>query len=162
MEPKKKTLLFAAAGLSLPLISTGVALANDDGATDSDPAETSPADLDAYSAYWEAGYSYDQLVQLSEEWRVDVAEAKARAGTLIGEGSSATLDDLVGAPAGPDTDAAPAGSTDRFWQAGYTYDDAVALATEWQLDDPYDAKVRAAGLIDDGKGHEVEHALGDD
>lgn len=41
----------------------------------------------------------------------------------------------------------------RFFAAGYTYDDALALQHYWHMDalDPYDAKVLAGQIIEDGK-----------
>ena len=108
-------------------------------------------DLDAYEAYWENGYNYRQLLVLAEEWNLSEFEAKARAGNAILAGDASSFDDLVagiepGANEGGDADLDYSGPDAAFWEAGYTYDDAVILGDEWNIK-PYEAKVRAAELI---------------
>ena len=121
--------------------------------------------LDAYAAYWEAGYNYRQLLALTEEWNLSEFEAKARAGAAILAGDTSTIDSLVdGIEAGPEEAAATeageafANPTDPFWDAGFTYDDAVILAEEWNVE-TYEAKLQAAALIEAGDQDDVEALL---
>ncbi len=56
-------------------------------------------DLDAYAAYWDAGYNYEQLLALAEEWNASEFEAKGRAGNAIQNGDVAEITAIVGQPA---------------------------------------------------------------
>lgn len=116
--------------------------------------------LDAYAAYWEAGYNYRQLLTLTEEWNLSEFEAKAQAGRAILAGDTSSFDALVeGVEAGPEeTGEVVSSPADAFWDAGFTYDDALVLAEEWNVD-TYEAKVEAATLITAGDQAEVEALL---
>jgi hypothetical protein len=105
-------------------------------------------DLDAYAAYWEGGYNYRQLLVLADEWNLSEFEAKARAGNAILTGDTSSFDALV-ADIKPAEQVAYDGPDAAFWDAGYTYDDAVALAEEWNID-TYEAKVRVSEMLASG------------
>ncbi len=122
-------------------------------------------DLDAYGAYWEAGYNYRQLLALAEEWNLSEFEAKGRAGTAILNGDTSSFDAIVaGIEPGPEElpfDQIPFDDGDQlrvFWDAGYDYDDALELAEEWNTE-AYEAKVLAASLIEQGDQGEIEAIL---
>ncbi len=140
-------------------------------ATEAQPTEApidpmrgwSEDDLDAYAAYWDAGYNYDQLLTLADEWNLSQFEAKARAGNAILAGDTSSFDSLVeGIEAqpveSPDLSVVPSQS---YWDAGYDYDDAVVLAEAWNTT-PYEAKVIAGDMIDDGDVAELVAILGQD
>lgn len=149
-----------AAVLTLPMIGGGVSAAQ---AIEwgSEPTLKTEAvtqeDQDAFKAYWDAEFSYEQLTNLAAEWNGDEFQAKARAGALILSGDTSEIEAVVGAPAGPEADAAlerdtegdASVLTDSFLDAGFAYEDAEALAAEWNVA-PFDAKVMAASQINDG------------
>ena len=124
-------------------------------------------DLDAYAAYWDAGYNYQQLLALADEWKVSEFEAKGRAGNAILAGNTSSFDAIVAgiepideATAPPIDEVASADDpTAAFWNAGYEYEDAVALAEVWNTDS-YQAKIMAAELIADGNQADVQAVLG--
>ncbi|MEM7325622.1 MAG: hypothetical protein AAF531_21225, partial [Actinomycetota bacterium] len=121
----------------------------------------SESDRDGYAAFWTAGYNYQQLLALAEEWNLSEFEAKARAGAAILAGDTSSFDDIVvGIAPAPEEIWAPdpVENTLPFWDAGYGYEDAVALAEAWNLD-IWDAKVQAAELIEDGRQTTVDDVL---
>ncbi len=52
-------------------------------------------DLDVYGLFWEAGYSYTQLLELAEAWNVGEFEAKARAARAIKSGDTSIIDVVI-------------------------------------------------------------------
>jgi hypothetical protein len=92
-----------------------------------------------------AGYTVADAEVLAERWGVDLTEAKVRAGSeLKTVGALPFVDAAVAADPGQD-------AVNAFFDAGYDYDDAVALAGFWGLPEPYDAKVKAGTWIDEGQ-----------
>lgn len=102
-------------------------------------------DMGAYAAYWEGGYNYRQLLVLADEWNLSEFEAKARAGNAVLAGDTSSFDALV-ADIKPAEQVAYDGADAAFWEAGYTYDDAAALAEEWNID-TYEAKIRVSEML---------------
>jgi hypothetical protein len=118
------------------------------------PLKAGPlADRDAADGYTDdqlaelflaSGYSFADAGVLAQEWGVDVGEAKVQAGREL---------KVVGAL--PFVDAAAPGSDSgaeeaafgAYSDAGFDYDDAVALARLWGLDQPAQAKVKAGNLL---------------
>lgn len=120
-------------------------------------------DFGAYRAYWEAGYNYQQLLVLADEWNLSEFEAKARAGAAILAGDTSSFDSIVaGIEPGPaestDTEVNAPSPADAFWDAGYTYDDALVLAEAWNID-TWEAKVLAAEIIENGFEDDVQSIL---
>jgi hypothetical protein len=115
------------------------------------PTSLSQAELDRdLDAYDRAGYGYNDAVQLAAIWhsKANVGFVKAEAGSQLRAGRTLPI------PPHPDPadSASPsAGSDDAFFNAGYTYDDAVRLAALWKLSDPSDAKTKAAGKLSAGQ-----------
>lgn len=114
------------------------------------PGPTTPApDLEYTQEHFEAldaaGYSiYDEMM-LSELWAVELDQAKARAGQMLLDGQ--VLPILPGAGdvlAEPDDLAYNA-----YWDAGYSHEDAEALAALWNTD-VYVTKVQAGQMLLDG------------
>jgi hypothetical protein len=99
-------------------------------------------DLDAYFA---AGYGYGDAVQLALIWNstAKVGEIKAEAGRLLLAGETLPIQpgprasDGSPDPVDPKVDAQLA----AFFDAGYTYEEAVKLAAIWKIADPQQAKV---------------------
>lgn len=84
-----------------------------------------------YDAFWGAGYTAADADALAALWSTDVTSAKARAGQALLDGTAVPV-----AP-GENPDGAVI-DDDPLWSAfagaGYTYDDAVALAALWSTD----------------------------
>ncbi|WP_182112187.1 MULTISPECIES: hypothetical protein [unclassified Actinotalea] len=79
------------------------------------------------NAFWEAGYTSNDAQALVDLWHTDTLDAKAKAGQLVLDGQAV--------PFAPGTHPdEPVLSTDAFWEAGYTYADAEALAALWGTD----------------------------
>jgi hypothetical protein len=95
-----------------------------------------------------SGYSLDDATVLAGKWKVDVGEAKARAGREL---------KVVGALPFVDPNSSGFSSSaeeaafSAFFDAGLDYDDAVTLAEFWGLGQPADAKVKAGNLLRNGE-----------
>jgi hypothetical protein len=115
-------------------------------------AELGP-DLEAYDR---AGYGYDDAVQLAAIWHtgVNLGYVKAEAGHLLLAGRTLPIPphpDPSDAPASATPDHGAAAARAAFFDAGYTFDDAVRLAGLWKLSDPADAKIEAGKKLEAGK-----------
>ncbi|MBE1876680.1 hypothetical protein [Myceligenerans pegani] len=96
-----------------------------------------------YEAFWDAGYTGDDVAALADLWRTDATSAKARAGQMIVDGETV--------PVAPNSSGEPeVRAAVAFSDAGYTFEDAKRLAELWQVD-VGDAKVRAGRMIMDGQ-----------
>ena len=104
------------------------------------------ADLNAYFA---AGYTYEDAVGLAQLWKIsDPYQAKIDGGAKLLAGQ--TLPVAPGSqptPAAEVSANAAASATDdavnKFFNSGYTYDDAVTLGKLWKIDDTYQVKIDA-------------------
>ena len=116
------------------------------------PAQTLPADPEApqREAFFAAGYTMDDAVQLSELWNVEAYEAKITGGTQLLAG-----EELPIAPSAPGTNGATAGTSpedlaqiqrDTFYAAGYDYRDAVQLGRQWNVE-PAEAEAMGGDLL---------------
>jgi hypothetical protein len=101
-----------------------------------DPAAS--ADAAAVQAFFDAGYVWDDAVQLAALWKLpSPSDAKVAAGKKLEAGQKLPI-----APKPANVAAAKeTAAVDKFFAAGYTYDDAVKLAALWKLKDAYAAKV---------------------
>ncbi|MEV4641766.1 hypothetical protein AB0J80_30925 [Actinoplanes sp. NPDC049548] len=97
-----------------------------------------------YDAYFNAGYDYDDAVQLAKLWKMsknDIGAVKAAAGKKLLAGKKLPIKP-GSAPDAPDV---PSSKEDQqvnaFFEAGYDYDDAVELAKLWKKPTAYDAKI---------------------
>jgi hypothetical protein len=101
-------------------------------------SEPSAADAAAVRAFMDAGYVWEDAVQLAALWHIpDPSQAKVAAGQKLEAGQKLPI-----APKPENVAAAKEGAAvDKFFTAGYTYDDAVRLAALWKLPDAYAAKV---------------------
>lgn len=118
------------AGEKLPIKATP-------GVSDADPKEQQR--LNAFSA---AGYSYEDAEKLATLWKTaNPYEAKVEGGKRLLAGSTLPIK-----PSNPELGKEEA-RVNAFFTAGYTYDDAVRLATLWKTADPHAAKVEAGKRI---------------
>ena len=114
------------------------------------PVPTTPApDLvytqEHFEALEAAGYSFLDEMMLSELWAVEVGQAKARAGQMLLDGQVLPI-----LPGAGDVLAEPGElAYNAYWDAGYSQEDAEALAALWNSD-VYVTKVRAGQMILDG------------
>jgi hypothetical protein len=113
------------------------------------------------AAYFAAGYGYADAERLARLWQIaDPTAAKAEAGGRLLDGET-----LPFKPSGPDAqgistitaaDRKNAALAQSFYDEGYTYEDAVALAKLWHSDDAYQAKVDAGRRLQHGKTLPIE------
>ncbi|WP_432545657.1 hypothetical protein [Kineococcus sp. SYSU DK004] len=109
-------------------------------------AEPVAVDEAALGAFFAAGYTYDDAVALGEAWHVDSFEAKVAAGEVLLAGDELPIAPGSAAPAPGSEPTGEHAAVDAFFSAGYTYDDAVALGAEWEVE-PYEAKVAAGEVL---------------
>lgn len=105
-----------------------------------------------YEAFWGGGHTVEDVEALSALWDLDVTETKAKAGQMLIDGEALPLEG-VRTPVEIDGSGLPAEGADprdAFWDAGYTYDDAVALSELWSTD-VYETKATAGQKILDGE-----------
>ncbi|MDI6097199.1 hypothetical protein QLQ12_01065 [Actinoplanes sp. NEAU-A12] len=99
------------------------------------------------AAYFEAGFGYDNAVELAGLWKLgtdQIARAKAVAGQKLLAGETLPVKPV----ANPDVSEEPVDvernkQTEEFFLSGYDWDDAVQLAKLWKIADPGDAKAEA-------------------
>ncbi len=125
----------------------------------------------AQRAFWDAGFSYDQLLALAEYWQLESFDAKVKAGFFILDDARFIVDRAI-ADATPDPHHEPAdpsyGSvtsphTDRdahraFWDAGYTQEQLELLSDVWDLTEEA-AKAKAGRFILEGDEEPIGVAL---
>jgi hypothetical protein len=102
-------------------------------------------DQQDYDAYFQSGYSYCDATLLAFAWHTSVEEAKAGIGGKVRNHWSGNDIDAAIAPG-------RAGHQCSFEDEGYTYEDAVALASYWHIT-PVAAKARVDQLLT--AGHRV-------
>ncbi|MEZ0494028.1 hypothetical protein AB2L28_17465 [Kineococcus sp. TBRC 1896] len=100
----------------------------------------------AVDAFYAAGYTYDDAVVLGAQWNLDSFEAKAEAGRRLTAGQTLPVAPGSSPVADPVAGDGSSDAVGAFFAAGYTYDDAVALAAVWSVE-PYEAKVAAGQRI---------------
>jgi hypothetical protein len=111
----------------------------------------SATDMNRYlTAYFDAGYDYDDAVQLATLWHVkaDIGDVKAEAGRRLLAGETLPFPATPNSPDPTPDPNDPAIKAEQaqlaaFFDNGYTWTEAVKLAKIWHLADPSDAKVKA-------------------
>jgi hypothetical protein len=136
-----------AGGMGLPaLLSNGAPHGRStivNAASDGSDEHTQAQEL---SAFFNAGYVYADAEQLAKLWnQTDITRVKAEAGGKLLDGE--TL------PVQPSGDPVTPADKDvvAFFNAGYDYNDAVALAGIWHTTDAYQAKIKGGKRIEDGE-----------
>lgn len=99
-----------------------------------------------YQAFWDQGYTTDDVAALEDLWQTDATTAKARAGQLLLDGAAVPV---APGEAGPG-DGSAGDPMSTFWDSGYDFEDAARLAELWQVD-VGEAKARAGQLLLDGE-----------
>jgi hypothetical protein len=124
---------------------TASPLASGDGSPSSAPVTYT--DAQGSSAYFAAGYDYNDAVQLEALWNdgKTINQVKAEAGIKLLEG-----DTLPVQPSGTPESKADQ-SVAAFFAAGYTYDDAVTLGNLWHDANTYQVKGEAGQKLLDGQ-----------
>lgn len=108
-----------------------------------------------YEAFWGAGYSAEDVVQLSDLWKSDAIQTKARAGQMILDGDVLPVapSPTVAQPSGEDLSTPNDGDQakyEAFWNAGYTDANLAKLNDLWKTGS-FDTKARAGKMILEGK-----------
>jgi hypothetical protein len=100
---------------------------------------TSAQQDQAISAYFAAGYDYNDALALAQLWHLtaDPSTIKAEAGRRLLAGQTLPFKPSAAGVATAAEDA----DLNAFFAAGYTYEDAVGLAQLWKISDPYQAKI---------------------
>ncbi len=104
--------------------------------TTEETTTTRPSRDAAYEAFWDAGYSFDQLMILAGEWNLSQFDAKARAGRAILAGDRSSFQPILDRHA----------AYDAWLEAGYNFEEVQILADEWNVS-YFDAKARAGRAI---------------
>jgi hypothetical protein len=137
-----------------------------------DPSGTpETAAQQAQDAFFAAGYGYQDAVTLGNMWHEsDITQVKTDAGQKLLDGKPLPIppsgQGLADPSATPTSGGSKAGSSEvdsandndlyAFFAAGYTYDDAVAIAKAWNESDPYQVKAEAGKRLLDGKSLPVD------
>jgi hypothetical protein len=145
--------------LSLPCLLPGTAHDAAGVTVAGAPAQPSPSpspsqgELDRdWTAYFQAGYGYDDAVRLARLWNMnsdDIGAVKAEAGRRLLAGE--TLPIQPGPESTPSAEPEEYVNIDAFFTAGYTYEDAVKLAGIWHTEDPYHAKIEGGRRLRAGQ-----------
>ena len=85
-----------------------------------------------YVAFWDAGYSAEDVTALGDLWQLDDTDTKARAGQMILDGDQLPFAPGTHTSPGVPADTLPA--LEEFWAAGYTVEDVAALSALWNTD----------------------------
>ena len=101
----------------------------------------------ALDAYFQAGYDYDDALALAKLWHVkgdNVVQVKGEAGRRLLAGETLPFPATPNPPESqPPADPEIEKDYAAFFNAGYTWDEAVKFAKLWHIKDPSDAKVAA-------------------
>ncbi len=119
---------------------------------DSPTATPTPTytDEQARNEYFNDGYDWHNAEDLARLWHEsDITQVKTDAGYKLLNHETLPVEP-ANQPASPeDKDAEQA--TLAFFNAGYTYDDAVELGKRWNVPDTYQVKVKAGHKIENGE-----------
>jgi hypothetical protein len=101
-----------------------------------------------YDAFWGAGYTAEDQMELAELWSLDTIEVKARAGQMVLDGEQLPFE--PGAHTTPTLSAEEIAASQAFIDSGHTSEDLAALSALWDVDE-MEAKVRAGEILLVGK-----------
>jgi hypothetical protein len=124
----------------------------------SDPtADDGASDEHLVDLFFALGYTGEDAEVLAEQWGIPFGEAKVAAGReLKVVGVLPFVDPLV-----EESRAYDEGAVTAFFDAGLDYDDAIALADFWGLGEPFEAKLKAGGLLRAGEAMPSVPGVGD-
>jgi hypothetical protein len=125
-------------------------------ATPDDPASEEPVDPLAqarYQAFFDAGYAWDDAEKLAKLWKLsDPSDAKIEGGKRLLDGEKLPIKPKPANVA----EALDNKRVDKFFQAGYTVDDAIKLADLWHEKDAYAAKIEGGKRLLAGQTLPIE------
>jgi hypothetical protein len=131
------------------------------GAAPTAASSPSPTQDEDWAAYFNAGYTYDDAVQLAKLWNESdgpdaIGNVKAEAGAKL----------LAGKPLPIPPSGQPATAQDlamqAFWNAGYDSEDAVRLGQIWHETDTSQVKVEAGQKLEKGEQLPIQPSGGKD
>jgi hypothetical protein len=101
--------------------------------------------------FGDAGYDHEDAVLLARLWhsKDDILDVKAKAGRLLQAGRTLPIEP-GGGPAEPESADQARKAEEAFFNAGYSYDDAVRLAAQWNLAGPSEAKIAGGAKLEAG------------
>ena len=95
-----------------------------------------------YDAFWASGYTTADVDALGALWGTEYTETKSRVGQMLLDGTAIPI-----APGSTPVTLSPGqAEAIAFWDSGYTWEDAEALAALWGID-TWDTKVRAGTAL---------------
>ncbi|MGW2093669.1 hypothetical protein [Promicromonospora sukumoe] len=101
-----------------------------------------------HDAFWDAGFSTEDQMELAELWSLDTVEVKARAGQMVLDGERLPFE--PGTHTTPEPSAEELAALQAFIDSGYTSEDLAALSALWNVDE-MEAKARAGKILLVGK-----------
>jgi hypothetical protein len=107
---------------------------------------------DLFNIYFSSRYDFCDAKLVGALWGADAGEGKLIIADKIRNGIGNNIDLILDESRGN-------GHRCDWTDAGYSYEDAEALAAYWQMDTPYQAKLRIADLLTQGYGHWVQTDL---
>ena len=131
----------------------------DDSLADARAADKqNPSEEDAFQAYFSSAYGFRDAEVLANFWDISVADAKIAIGRklLSGPDGSDRVDDVLATAWAADSQATS--ELLQFIEAGYTFEDAEALAAFWGLS-IQEAKMLAGRKLLDDRQDLLEDAL---
>jgi hypothetical protein len=136
-----------AGGMSLPgLLSDGPSHSRTTTVSAASGASGTHTQAQELSAFFDAGYVYADAESLAKLWHeTNITRVKAEAGGKLLDGETLPVQ-----PSG-DKVAPTDSNVEAFFNAGYDYNDAVALAGIWHTTDAYQAKVKGGKKIENGE-----------
>ena len=127
-----------AAGETLPIVAT----------PGDNEFDASPEADKRRQAFFDEGYVYEDAQRLAQIWKLDsVGDAKVEAGKQLLAGKKLPFRPKPEHVA----EALEGKQVNKFFDAGYDYDDAAELAGIWNLDRAWDAKVEGGKRLLAGK-----------
>jgi hypothetical protein len=116
------------------------------------PAQAQPQARE-YDAFFSSRYNYCDARILGEFYGSDADGGKVIIGRKILNGIGTNVPVVL-------REARNVGYACSWEDTGYSYNDAITLASVWGLPEPYDAKLKAADLFTRGNSQQVRNALG--
>ena len=119
-----------------------------------------PADASGIQSFYRTGdYTYCDAKILSNYWRQTPWDSKIRAGDKIARGENYVVKDYLASARKYALEHNVRCTFEDANNPDYTYDDASRLARYWGNPSPLDAKIKIAGLLQEGRNKYVRSSL---
>lgn len=123
-------------------------------------AMISPADASGVESFYSTGdYTYCDAKLLSKYWRQTPFDSKIRAGDKIARGEDYVVKDYLTSARKYALEHNVRCTFEDANNPDYSYDDASRLARYWGNQSPYEAKLKIAGLLQEGRNKYVRSSL---